>query len=158
VIVFRSLTKSWRIPGLRLGFLATVNPAWLQRLRAMQPPWTLNSITVAWAREHLTRGAHQRMLAGLQALPEIRAEFQEILSHVSEIRVHPSTTNFFLIELKTQRWSASAVFDALAERGFLVRVCDSFHGIERGRFLRLAVRTREENTLLAAALAEVFAG
>ena len=43
LIVLRSLTKSWHIPGLRLGFLATSNPAWMERVRKMQP-------SMAWHR------------------------------------------------------------------------------------------------------------
>jgi threonine-phosphate decarboxylase len=156
MILFRSLTKSWRIPGLRLGFLATANREWLARLSAMQPPWSINSITAAWARKYLNRHHYRHVQASLEKLPQLRENFLAELSRIPGIKPHPSSANFFLIELLSSLLDASELSDRLARRGFLVRVCDSFHGIARGKFLRVAVRTEEENALFAAALRQVI--
>ena len=66
LVVLRSLTKSWAIPGLRLVFLATSNPDWLAQLRKMQPPWSISSVTEAWAACFLNPGNHERLMAGLR--------------------------------------------------------------------------------------------
>ena len=155
VIVFRSLTKCWNIPGLRLGFVATANPAWMRQMHAMQPPWSVGGITAAWARENLTPQRHREMLASLAPFAKLREDFQNTLrTAVPGIAVHPASANFFLVELTDPRLEANALFARLAERGYLVRVCDSFQGLEKGRFIRLAVRSAEENR----AFTEAFAG
>lgn len=156
VIVFRSLTKSWRIPGLRLGFLATANREWFARLAAIQPPWSINSITMAWARNLLTAENYRDVRTSLEKLPLLREIFRAELAQIPGIKPHPSAANFFLVELLSTQLNASELFDALARRGFLVRVCDSFHGLARGRFVRVAVRTEKENALLVAALKQVL--
>jgi hypothetical protein len=53
------------------------------------------------------------------------------------------------------RSDASRVYRELGRRGLLVRVCDSFHGMPKGRFIRVAVRTEEDNHLLARELAAI---
>lgn len=156
LIVIRSLTKSWRIPGLRLGFVATSNIAWLKRIESIQPPWSINSITMAWAEEYLNCGHYEQVLMSLVDLPRLRTEFQARLATIPEIAVLPGAANFFLIELKMRSPGSSKIFDLLAEAGFLVRVCDSFFGMQKERFLRVAVRTEYENKRFADALEQVY--
>ena len=151
VMVLRSLTKTWRIPGLRLGFLATSNAAWMARLEEMQPPWSVNAVAQAWSRTALTPNARAAMLASLSALPAVRAEFADGLAALGH-SVFPSVANFVLVELRDA--SASAIYRALGRRGFLVRPCDSFYGLTPpDAHLRLAVRTPAENNQLLDALA-----
>ncbi len=148
LIVLRSLTKSWSIPGLRLGFLVTSNTAWMERLRTMQPPWSINAVAQAWSAEYLTPPNHARLLAGLREFPRTKCRFEAALSRTAGLRVYPSAANFLLVELLGSFLDASCVYRELGSRGLLVRVCDSFHGMPKGRFIRIAVRTEEENDLL----------
>jgi len=151
VVVLRSLTKSWRIPGLRLGFLATSNESWLGRLGKMQPPWSVNGVAQAWAAMALTPEAQAAMLASLAPLPAIRAEFAAGLAALGH-HVFPSAVNFLFVELPEA--NAPAVYRELAWRGFLVRACDSFYGLTpAGGHLRVAVRWPRENQQLLEALA-----
>ena len=151
VVVLRSLTKSWRIPGLRLGFLATSNAVWLARLEQMQPPWSVNAAAQAWGKTALTPATHAAMLASLAPLPNVRAEFAAGLAALGH-HVFPSAANFLLVELR--ELSASVAYRALGRRGFLVRPCDSLHGLTPAdAHLRLAVRWPEENDQLLDALA-----
>jgi len=148
VIVLRSLTKSWRIPGLRLGFLATGSKAWREQIEAMQPPWSVNAPVQAWARRYLTRENHEAILERLSGLTEVRAQFAEKLSELDGLKVYSSSANFILIQLDDAWPRASELYQLLGRRGFLIRVADSFTGLESGRFIRLAVRTPEENNQL----------
>jgi len=157
LIVLRSLTKTWGIPGLRLGFLATSDAGWMGRLRAMQPPWSINAVAQAWAAEFLTATRHGQLLAGLREFPKIRGSFETGLRQIPGIRAYPSAANFLLVELLDASLEASRIYRELGRRGLLVRVCDSFHGMAKGRFIRLAVRTEVENQLLAKTLGAVCA-
>jgi threonine-phosphate decarboxylase len=158
LIVLRSLTKSWAIPGLRLGFLATSNPDWLAQLRRMQPPWSINSVTEAWAASALNPGNHARLLAGLHELREAGLRFAGRLQQIGGLLVCPSACNFLLVEITEPSLDARSIYQALGRRGLLVRVCDSFYGMPAGRFIRVAVRSEAENNRLAEELETICAG
>jgi threonine-phosphate decarboxylase len=143
LIVLRSLTKSWRIPGLRLGFLATA--AQTEQLRQMQPPWSVNGVVQAWAKHFLVEDRRAEYMASLQMLADLRDNFQRSLGGIPGVRVHPSAANFLLLELTDSSLDTNRIYFELGSRGILVRVCDSFYGMPKGRFLRVAVRTALEN-------------
>jgi threonine-phosphate decarboxylase len=146
LIVVRSLTKSWRIPGLRLGFLATAGP--MDRLRRMQPPWCVNSLVEAWSKTFLADERRAQLADSLESLRIEKRRFVKQLSEVPGIRLHCGTVNFLLVELISELLEAGNLYEELGRRGLLVRVCDSFRGLARGRFMRLAVRTAIENDRL----------
>jgi adenosylcobyric acid synthase len=155
LIVVRSLTKSWCIPGLRLGFLATSNSAWLDRLRVIQPPWSANAVVEEWAAAFLTPEHHAQLLAGLRDLREIKSRFELELARIPGLRTHSSAANFLLVEITDASLSAAHIYRELGRRGLLVRVCDSFYAMPRGRFIRIAVRTEPENNRLAGAFRDL---
>jgi histidinol-phosphate/aromatic aminotransferase/cobyric acid decarboxylase-like protein len=127
----------------------------MERLRAMQPPWSINVVAQAWSAECLTPANYARLLLGLSELRRAKERFEARLSRIAGLRVYPSATNFLLVELQSLSLDAARIYRELGRRGLLVRVCDSFHGLPKGRFIRLAVRTDEENNLLAQELAAI---
>src|ERR1700741_653245 len=152
VIVLRSLTKSWRIPGLRFGFLATAGR--IRELERIKPPWRINGIVHAWAREFLREEHRTEYLASLRTLVKLGHDLEASLRLILGIKVHPSSANFVLLELTDPSFDADRIYVGLGRRGILVRVCDSFYGMPKGRFLRVAVRTAEENQRLVDVLSE----
>ncbi len=155
LFVLRSLTKSWGVPGLRLGFLAGACGESMDRLRALQPPWALNGVAEAWAEHFLTRPQYDGLLCGLESLGRDREVMSEGLSRVAGVRVYPSACNFLLLELAGL--DPDAVEERLGRMGLLVRLCDSFYGMPKRRFLRVAVKSPEENARFVDALAECCA-
>jgi threonine-phosphate decarboxylase len=153
LIVVRSLTKSWRIPGLRLGFLATAGS--LDRLRRMQPPWSVSSLAEAWSKTFLTGRYREELARSLESLRIEKQRFAKQLSEVPGIRLCDGRANFLLVELISELLDAGNLYKELGRRGLLVRVCDSFRGMSRGRFVRLAVRTAIENERLVRELTAV---
>ena len=150
VIVLRALTKSWGIPGLRLGFLATGNPSYIERLRSMQAPWPISGVTEAWCFENLTRENRDSMLRSLSLLPSIRAEFVEGIASIKGLKPFPSNANFLLVESASRR--ADEIFNTTGSEGFLIRVCQGFGELDPDRFFRVAVRSDKENQLLLESL------
>ena len=152
LIVLRSFTKSFAIPGLRLGYLAASEPL-VDILRAAQPPWPLNAFALAVGpallQEHEHLEGSRREIAGL------RRQLSEALGRLAGCYPYPSTTNFFLCRLAHPAPSSSELTDRLAGRGILIRNGDSFHGLEPGRFIRVAVRSQEDNARLVSALEEI---
>ena len=146
LIVVRSLTKSWCIPGLRLGFLATAGS--MDRLRRMQPPWSVNSLAENWSNAFLTDERRAELSLSLESLRSEKRRFAKQLSGIPGIRLHCGAANFLLLELVNESLKAGTLYKELGRRGLLVRVCDSFRGMPRGHFVRIAVRTAIENDRL----------
>jgi threonine-phosphate decarboxylase len=153
LVIIRSLTKSWRIPGLRLGFLATAGS--MDRLRRMQPPWAVNGLAEAWSEAFLVDERRGELALSLEALRIEKQRFAKQLNEVPGIRLHCGAANFVLVELAGELLEARTLYKELGRRGLLVRVCDSFRGMARGRFVRLAVRTSHENDRLVRELADL---
>ncbi|MBV9672486.1 MAG: pyridoxal phosphate-dependent class II aminotransferase [Verrucomicrobia bacterium] len=154
VIILRSLTKSWCIPGLRLGFIATAGQ--INKLRHLQPPWAINGIAEMWVKDFLTRDRQTQLRDSLRNLALRRSEMLELLNKLPHLRVFRSAANFFLLEITDQSLNATDIYRYLGHRGLLVRVCDSFVGLPKGRFIRVAVRRSHENERLVQLLSEVL--
>lgn len=153
LIVLRSLTKLFAVPGLRLGYLLA-HPNLVERLRAYQSAWPLNTFALAVGEQLLRESAYversralvrqssRDLFKGLRALPSCHP--------------FPSTVNFVLSKLTAPHATSSIVCRRLADRGILIRNCDDFTGLEEGRFIRLAVRKPEDHARLLAALREAL--
>ncbi len=152
-IVLRSLTKCFAMPGLRLGYLAA-QPSMVEDLRALQPAWPLNTFALEVGIELFKETAYAARSRSVVA--EWRGEFQRALRTIPGLHPFPSAANFILCKLTFSTLTSSDLCERLAHHAILIRNCDSFTGLEPGRFIRLAVRTRTENHRLLAVLREVL--
>jgi len=115
---------------------------------------------MAWRRHgpcFLVEEYRGQLLRSLEELRELKQEFEMQLGKISGLRVYPAVANFLLVELVDTSLDADAVYRRLGRSGLLIRVCDSFRGLAKGRFIRLAVRIRSENERLVAELSAVCA-
>ncbi|NBV87572.1 MAG: cobyric acid synthase, partial [Verrucomicrobia bacterium] len=142
------------VPGLRIGFLATANVAWMAQLRAMQPPWPLSGIAEAWARANLNCSNLGAVRESLRPLASERKRLSDALSALPGLTVLPSDANFLMV--KTGDTDAVQLADALGRKGILIRVCNGFQGVSGAGYFRVAVRTTGENERLLAALEAVL--
>jgi threonine-phosphate decarboxylase len=146
MLVLRSLTKFYALPGLRLGWVAGV-PSTIARLAALREPWSVNMLAQAAGLASLEDRAYALRSRELTAL--WRQAFVEDLSALPGLTVYPSAANYLLLRLAEP--IAATVSQRLAEERMLVRQCANFVGLD-DHFLRLAVRGVEDNGRLAAAL------
>jgi len=137
-----SFTKAWAIPGLRLGFLATADPTWMQTTRKEQITWPLHGLALPWIAHYLSPEEVARMKASLAAFHPWREYAQDALQTSTGLQPLPSTCNYFLVETPGGT-SANALADALEKQGILVRRCDAIPGMPPDRYLRLAVMSPE---------------
>ncbi len=151
LLIARSLTKSFAVPGLRIGFLATAKRAWLERLADLQPPWSVSSLVQTWGGIMLATDSRMALEKGLRRLAGARARLLAGLNMIDGLRPYPSAANFILVELLAGP-PTGELAGRLAARHILIRCGDSFHGLTPGRFFRLAVRRPTDNTRLLAAL------
>jgi L-threonine-O-3-phosphate decarboxylase len=144
VVRLRSLTKDGAMPGLRLGY-AVAAPAVARALDAVRPPWSVNAVAQAAGLAALADTAH--LAAARDEVRRARAYVAGALTGLGW-RVHPSSTNFVLVEVG----DAAATRAALLRRGVVVRDCASF-GLPG--HVRIGLRPVEECARLVAAFGEL---
>ncbi|MHB8910416.1 MAG: cobyric acid synthase [Syntrophales bacterium] len=152
LVVLRSLTKFYAIPGLRLG--AVVAPREIiRRLRGLAPPWSVNALAQAVGAAAL--GDSEYAKESYRFVRERRAELTSELCTIPGLTVYPGEANFLLVRIDRGDLDAPGLAKRLLADGIAVRVCDNFAGLD-GRFFRVAVRTAAENGRLCHALREAL--
>jgi threonine-phosphate decarboxylase len=152
VISIRSLTKFFGCPGLRVGY-AVAAPDTARKVAAQLPPWpvtTLAANTLAEALQDADFPGQAR-----EQNRRARESFSEALSCLG-CQVFPGAANFLLLRLPAAMSASDIRNSLLRECGILVRECDSFAGLEPGRYLRVAIRREGENQRLADAFSHIF--
>lgn len=147
MIVLRSLTKFYAMPGLRIGYLVGASKV-VERLKDRQPPWSVNSLAQEVSRAVLQDYAYATKSRTF--MKSERSRFMRGLRSLSGLRVYPSAANFVLIELPAET-CAGEVTDRLASERLLVRDCSTLPGLTP-QMIRVAIRTAKENRRLIAAL------
>ena len=149
-LVLRSLTKFYALPGLRLGY-AVAAAGVIERLSGLVPPWSVGTLAQAAGVAALADEGYRQKT--LRLVAEERALLTAGMTSISGLLPYPSVANYLLVELPGGI-TAAELRARLFPRRILIRDCSNFIGLT-GRFFRVAVRGREENERLLAALAEV---
>lgn len=148
LVVIRSLTKAWSIPGIRAGYLLG-QAGLVDTLGAVRQPWAVN--VLACAALAVCAGDRETPRRVAEEVGRARETLAAALAELPGARVWRSTANFLLVRVP----DGPAVRTALLERGVAVRRADTFPGLGPDH-LRLAVRGPAENELLLKALREVL--
>ncbi len=151
LLVLRSFTKFYALPGLRIGYLVG-SPDVLAHLKALLPPWSVNHLAQTAALAGLKdRGHAARSLAYME---RERPRLARSLQTLPGVTVFSSSANFLLIELPPAL-PAAVCAKALREQDLLIRDCSSVPGLNR-RAVRVAVRTPGQNRRLVTVLRHVL--
>lgn len=149
LILLRSLTKLFTIPGLRIGYmLASVEV--IKTLSDVQLPWSVNSI-VSRLVPKLLEDEHFVQ----QTREWLRSQLAYLRKALKELNFYytPTQVNFYLLQDKQNRKRSQQLFEFLLEHGLLARHTYNFKSLD-GQYLRLAVRSAEENAALIYTLQE----
>jgi len=150
LVILRSLTKFYSLPGLRLG-CAIAHPDILRRWQLLRDPWPVNALAAAAAAAVVRDIVFERQT--WDWLPVARFELFEGLANLPGLQPFAGAANFLLVE---SSMSVSLIQKSLLERHrILIRDCLSFPELG-DRFFRVAVRSRAENLRLIAGLSEVI--
>jgi histidinol-phosphate aminotransferase len=151
LLVFRSLTKTWALPGLRAGY-ALGAPDLLARLAAPRPPWPVGTLVLETVRACSTPAAVAEAAAAAVQAVQHRDWMVRQLAELPGVTVHqPAAAPFLLLRVP----DGDRVRASLVDAGIAVRRADTFPGLTPDH-LRVAVRPPEIAILLVAALRAVL--
>ncbi|MFE3516585.1 Rv2231c family pyridoxal phosphate-dependent protein CobC [Streptomyces sp. NPDC059166] len=137
LVVLRSLTKTWGLAGLRIGYVLA-EPGTVALLQEAQPLWPVSSPALAAAQACMEPRALVEAADAADRVAVDRAHLLAGLAEFSEVRVvGPAAGPFVLVRLER----ADEVRELLRSRGFAARRGDTFPGLG-SEWLRLAVRDR----------------
>lgn len=149
--VVKSISKSYGVPGFRLGVLASGNRELIARLKREVAIWNINSFGEFYMQ--IYEKYHKDYIDACRLFRQERARFYEELQEVSMLRVIPSQANYFLCELTTTKFTATELaVRLLAKHDILIKDCSGKASFRGRNFIRLAVRDRKDNHKLVEAL------
>ena len=144
LIIVRAFTKTYAIPGVRLGYLLCSNSKLCGKIQMQLPEWNLSSFAQAAGIAAAREDDYVR-----ESVAYVKDERIRLTSELRNmgIKAFDSEANYILIH------SEVPLYDRLLDKKILIRDCSNFAGLERG-YYRIAVRTREENDKLVKAIGE----
>jgi histidinol-phosphate/aromatic aminotransferase/cobyric acid decarboxylase-like protein/choline kinase len=150
LVVVRSISKTYGVPGLRLGVAASGDGDLLARLVAELPIWNVNSMAELFLQ--VVGKYRAAYLEACRQLIEERTRLQCGLGRIPFLRPLPSRGNYLLCEVSREGGATGLARDLLAQGRFLVKDCTGKLGLEGGEYVRFAVRGPELNDALLSAL------
>lgn len=150
LVVIKSISKSYGVPGLRLGVLATSDASLVQIIRKDVAIWNINSFAEYYMQIF---GKYEKdYLEACQKFIAERERFYMELQKIPFLRVIPSQANYFLCEIM-EKYSSSELVGALLESAnILIKDCSMKFGFEHKNYIRIAVRNEQESNKLLSAL------
>ena len=150
LIIIRSYTKLFSLPGIRMGYAVSA-PENILKIRRQLPEWNLSSVSgraMEACAVLIAGGVHE--IFDYAMMEEERAYLVRGLKDLG-CRVYPSDTIYLMF------CSVRGLYEKLLERGIMIRDCSGFPGLGEG-FYRIAVRKHDENEILLENLREILMG
>ena len=149
--VMKSISKSFGVPGLRLGILCSADKELIARIKKEVSIWNLNSFAEFFMQIY---NKHEKdYLKACDKFLAERDDFEKGLRTIPYLRVMPSQANYFLCEVLPPYTATEIVVYTLRQHNILTRDCSLKPGLNPNKqYMRIAVRNHEDNTRLVEAL------
>lgn len=150
LIVIKSISKSYGVPGLRLGVLACSDTELVSSLKRNMPIWNINSFA-----EYFLQIFSLYKADYLSACDKISAQRSLLMSELEEIpclKVYPSQANYIMCEITDNFTAKELATRLLDEYKLLIKDLSQKDGFNSRNFIRVAVKNEEENNSLISAL------
>ncbi len=150
LVVVKSISKSYGVAGLRLGILASGNKEEIATIKKEVSIWNINSLAEFYMQifGKYEKAYHQ----ACQKFMKERERFIHALSNIPFLHVIPSQANYFLCEVKAPLTSRSLTIYLLKKHSILIKDCSKKKGFEGKQYIRIAVKSPDENNVLIEAL------
>lgn len=148
--VMKSISKSYGVPGLRLGILASSDEALINWMKHDVSIWNINSFAEFYMQIF---GKYQKDYD--RACQKFIAERKRFIARLTDIpffRVIPSQANYFLCQVTEKYTSEELTRRLLMDFNILIKDCDNKDGLKNKNYVRIAVRDQKDNDTLVEAL------
>lgn len=154
VIVIKSISKSYGVPGFRLGVLASSDEALITKVQKNTSIWNINSYGEFFLQ--IFDKYKKLYSAGCDKIVAERERFVEELSKIDGITVYPSQGNYVLCKLTGKISSQDLAVKLLDNHNILIKDLSTKNGFDNQNYIRLAIRRSDENIKLVEALKLYF--
>jgi L-threonine-O-3-phosphate decarboxylase len=151
LFILRSFTKIFGLTGLRVGYGIASNEI-IDVLLCAKIPWNVNCLAQAAAVAALKDEEHLRVTREL--IKKEKARLLDELGAFKSFKIFPPDANFFFIDIRKSGLTATELKNKMLSQGILIRDCTSFRALDK-YYIRVAVKTREENERLIEALKRI---
>ena len=155
MIVIKSISKSYGVPGIRLGILCSADKEIVMNIKKSVSIWNINSFAEFFMQIYTKYEADYSVAC--DKFIETRDIFEERLRRISFLRVMPSQANFFLAEVLPPLTANRLVLTMLKRFNILLRDCTGKEGFDGKQYMRIAVRGHNDNMRLIEALEQIEA-
>ena len=145
LFVVKSISKSYGVPGLRLGIIASGDKEKIAAMKKDVAIWNINSFAEFYMQ--IYEKYKSVYTAALQTFYSTRADFIDKLGEISFLRVIPSQANYVLCEVKSP-YTSRRLTSMLLEDNILIKDLSEKTGFEGKQYVRIAVRNEADNQAL----------
>ena len=149
LFVVKSISKSYGVPGLRLGIITSGDKEKIAAMKKDVAIWNINSFAEFYMQ--IYEKYKSAYTAALQTFYSTRADFIDKLGEISFLRVIPSQANYVLCEVKSP-YTSRRLTSMLLEDNILIKDLSEKTGFEGKQYVRIAVRNEADNQALITAL------
>ena len=153
MIVVKSISKSYGVPGLRLGIMASADEVLIKEAKKYVSIWNINSFAEFFMQIFTKYSKDYHKACG--SFQAERADFLSKLCEIPFIHVMPTQANFVLCEVKEPYSSMEIVKRMLREHNILLSACSAKKGLQGGKYLRIAIRGHQDNSRLIEAFKQL---
>ena len=153
MIVVKSISKSYGVPGLRLGIMASADEVLIKEAKKCVSIWNINSFAEFFMQIFTKYSKDYHKACG--SFQAERADFLSKLCEIPFIHVMPTQANFVLCEVKEPYSSMEIVKRMLREHNILLSACSAKKGLQGGKYLRIAIRGHQDNARLIEAFKQL---
>ncbi|MFC5045114.1 pyridoxal phosphate-dependent aminotransferase [Aquimarina hainanensis] len=147
LIIVRSLTKVFSIPGIRLGYLLS-SSSLKNKIEQVKMPWSVNTIAIE-AGKYIYAN-YNTLYPPISDVLDNCLDLQRQIQQLNGFSVHPSSTNYFLVKMNTPQVKALKEY-LIFKHQILIRDASNFKGLD-AHYFRVASQDTSKNQLLINAL------
>lgn len=153
LIVMKSISKSYGVPGLRLGIMATADKNLIDTMKKQVPIWNLNSFAEFFMQIFTKHESDYKKACG--KFVNERKSFEKGLHSIPFLHVMSTQANYFLCEVLPPYSAKEIVIYLLKNFNILTRDCSSKLGFDGKQYMRIAIRNHEDNERLIKAFKQI---
>lgn len=154
LIVVKSISKSYGVPGLRLGILASSNTEYINLIKKTNAIWNINSFAEYYLQ--IYEKYSKTYVSACDSIAEERVRFIKELTKIKKLQVFPSQANFVLCRLNGQISSDKLAVILMEKYNIFIKDLTGKKCFDKPEYIRLAIRNPQDNNLLIDALKEVI--